>query len=143
MACVYTTNRNVNSDGSLIQNGYNWPEYSREMLTTAMICHHFRMFTMRAWNLAAGFDEKILNAVDYDMYLKLSEVGPFKHVNKISYNRVLHGENTSIKKLKEQKENHFKVVNASLDRQERYEFRYLPMSEEDSCRKYIFERNIV
>src|SRR5690606_27083490 len=114
LACVYTTYRNVNPDGSLIKNGYNWPVFSREKLTTAMIAHHFRMFTSRAWYLTTGFDETIANAVDYDMYLKLSEVGPFKHVNKISYNRTLHGENTSIKKLGLQKQNHFKAVNESL-----------------------------
>ncbi|HFM4266226.1 TPA: glycosyltransferase, partial [Escherichia coli] len=110
LACVYTTNRNIDREGNLISNGYNWPIYSREKLTSAMICHHFRMFTARAWNLTEGFNESISNAVDYDMYLKLSEVGPFKHINKICYNRVLHGENTSIKKLDIQKENHFKVV---------------------------------
>ncbi|HDR1472382.1 TPA: glycosyltransferase, partial [Pasteurella multocida] len=93
LACVYTTNRNVNPDGSLIANGYNWPEFSREKLTTAMIAHHFRMFTIRAWHLTDGFNEKIENAVDYDMFLKLSEVGKFKHLNKICYNRVLHGDN--------------------------------------------------
>ncbi|EPH3203712.1 glycosyltransferase, partial [Escherichia coli] len=116
LACVYTTNRNIDREGNLISNGYNWPIYSREKLTSAMICHHFRMFTARAWNLTEGFNESISNAVDYDMYLKLSEVGPFKHINKICYNRVLHGENTSIKKLDIQKENHFKVVNESLSR---------------------------
>lgn len=138
LACVYTTNRNVNPDGSLIANGYNWPVYSREKLTTAMICHHFRMFTARAWNLTTGFDEKITNAVDYDMYLKLSEVGPFKHINKICYNRVLHGENTSIKKLSIQKENHFKVVNESLKRQSIEKIEYKALSDKDTCRKYIF-----
>lgn len=139
LACVYTTNRNVNPDGSLIANGYNWPEYSREKLTTAMICHHFRMFTARAWNLTSGFDEKITNAVDYDMYLKLSEVGPFKHINKICYNRVLHGENTSIKKLGLQKENHFKVVNYSLERQKITSHRYESLSSDDACRKYVIK----
>ncbi|GHA12344.1 glycosyltransferase family 2 protein [Oceanisphaera arctica] len=136
LACVYTTNRNVNPDGSLIVNGYNWPEFSREKLTTAMICHHFRMFTARAWNLTEGFDEKITNAVDYDMYLKLSEVGPFKHINKICYNRVLHGENTSIKKIGLQKENHFKVVNKSLSRQKLKNVVYHPLTKKDNCRKY-------
>ncbi|ORL53416.1 glycosyltransferase family 2 protein [Pseudomonas putida] len=137
LACVYTTNRNVNPDGSLIADGYNWPEFSREKLTTAMIAHHFRMFTARAWNLTDGFDEKITNAVDYDMYLKLSEVGPFKHINKIAYNRVLHGENTSIKKLGAQKINHFAVVNKSLQRQSIKEFLYAPLnSTDDACRRY-------
>lgn len=140
LACVYTTNRNVDAEGKLISNGYNWPQYSREKLTTAMICHHFRMFTARAWNLTEGFDEKIVNAVDYDMYLKLSEVGPFKHVNKICYNRVLHGDNTSIKQLGEQKENHFRVVNEYLSRQGVRDFRYIPKDlGDDSSRKYVFE----
>ena len=140
LACVYTTNRNVKTDGSLIAKGYNWPGYSREKLTTAMIAHHFRMFTARAWYLTGGFDETITNAVDYDMYLKLSEIGSFKHINKISYNRVLHGENTSIKKLKIQKINHFLAVNKSLHRQGLNEMEYIAKSENnDSSREYRFE----
>lgn len=141
LACVYTTSRNVNSDGTLIANGYNWPVYSREKLTTAMIAHHFRMFTARAWHLTEGFDESITNAVDYDIYLKLSEVGPFKHINKICYNRVLHGKNTSIKKLDIQKYNHFKVVNKSFGRQGVKWLEYVPLNEKDEkCRKYLFLR---
>ncbi|SUA48958.1 LgtD [Neisseria zoodegmatis] len=140
LACVYTTNRNVNPDGTLIAKGYNWPEFSREKLTTAMIVHHFRMFSARAWHLTDGFDETITNAIDYDIYLKLSEVGEFKHLNKICYNRVLHGENTSIKKLGLQKINHFKVVNASLKRQFQNTYEYCPQDlNDDACRKYVFK----
>lgn len=142
LACVYTTNRNVNPDGSLIAKGYNWPLYSREKLTTAMIAHHFRMFTARSWHLTEGFDESITNAVDYDMYLKLSEVGPFKHINKISYNRVLHGENTSIKKIDIQKKNHFLVVNKSLQRQKSQAYKYKPREESSpESRSYEFEKS--
>jgi chondroitin synthase len=138
---VYSTNRNVNDDGTLIANGYNWPEFSREKLLTAMIVHHFRLFTMRAWSLTSGFNEDIANAVDYDMYLKLSEVGQFKHVNKICYNRVLHGENTSIKKLGVQKANHFKVVNQALKRQKVLAYEYLATEpDDDKSRKYTFNK---
>lgn len=141
LACVYTTNRNVDPNGKLISKGYNWPFYSREKLTTAMICHHFRMFTARAWNLTNGFDEKLSNAVDYDMYLKLSEVGPFQHLNKVCYNRVLHGENTSIKKLNAQKTNHFCSINNSLKRQGIKEFVFHPQHPDISeCRKYVIEQ---
>ncbi|HDJ8548117.1 TPA: glycosyltransferase [Escherichia coli] len=140
LACVYTTNRDIDREGNLISNGYNWPIYSREKLTSAMICHHFRMFTARAWNLTEGFNESISNAVDYDMYLKLSEVGPFKHINKICYNRVLHGENTSIKKLDIQKENHFKVVNESLSRLGIKKYKYSPLTNLNECRKYTWEK---
>jgi chondroitin synthase len=143
LACVYTTNRNVNHDGTLIANGYNWPVFSREKLTTAMIAHHFRMFTARAWHLTQGFDESIANAVDYDMYLKLSEVGPFKHINKISYSRVLHGENISIKKDDIQKKNHYFSVNQSLARQNIRRFKYMPANPESRTdRGYIFELEI-
>ncbi len=139
LACVYTTYRNVNPDGSLIAKGYNWPLYSREKLTTAMIAHHFRMFTARAWYLTEGFDENITNAVDYDIYLKLSEVGPFKHINKISYNRVLHGENTSIKNQAIQKKNHYLAVNNSLKRQGILNFNYKEKKPEDiASREYEF-----
>ena len=139
LACVYTGNRNVDPDGNLINVGYNWPEYSREKLACAMICHHFRMFSARAWHLTEGFNQNIENAVDYDVYLKLSEVGPFKHVNCISYNRVLHGNNTSIKNLGKQKDNHFIAVNRSLDRQMLSSWRYGPLNNNDeACRKYKF-----
>ncbi|MCD0495149.1 glycosyltransferase [Chromobacterium violaceum] len=143
LVCVYTTNRNVNPDGSLIANGYNWPEYSREKLMTAMILHHFRMFTARAWNLTSGFDEEITNAVDYDMFLKLSEVGKFRHINKVCYNRVLHGGNTSIVKLDQQKINHFSVVNSSFQRLGVSKTKYEPTNSEDpKCRKYKFTTSV-
>jgi len=141
LSCVYTGNRNVDPDGNLIAVGYNWPEHSREKLTCSMTAHHFRMFSARAWNLTDGFDEEIINAVDYDMYLKLSDVGPFKHLNYISYNRVLHGENTSIKKLGAQKINHFHVVNQALKRQNIFDWKlHAADSEDEACRKYEWSK---
>jgi chondroitin synthase len=139
LVCVYTTNRNIKPTGELISNGYNWPLYSREKFATAMIIHHFRMFSSRAWYLSGGFDEGITNAVDYDIYLKLSELGNFKHINKISYNRVLHGENTSIKKLGIQKKNHFKVLNNFLNRQSIGIFAEA-IDVDDNSRSFVFKR---
>jgi chondroitin synthase len=141
LACVYTTYRNVEPDGSLIGSGYNWSIFSREKLTTSMIAHHFRMFSVRAWHMTEGFDESIENAVDYDMYLKLSEVGPFKHINKICYNRVLHGENTTVKKPEIQKVNHFKSINRSLWRQGLHSYMVSPTDSVDpASRKYVFKK---
>lgn len=121
LVCVYTTYRNILKSGESIP-GYNWPEFSREKLMETMICHHFRMFTIRAWNLTAGFDEDMTNAVDYDMFLKLSEVGEFHHINTITYNRYLHTENTSITNKRAQMENHLNAINASLNRQHQNNF---------------------
>ena len=117
LVAVYTTNQNIYEQTGEIKPGYNWPVFSREKLINTMIFHHFRMFTARAWNLTAGFDEKIVNSIDYDMFLKISEVGQVKHINYNCYNRVLHDDNTSIVQIKEQKTNHFKVVNNALKRQ--------------------------
>lgn len=140
LACVYTTSRNVGPDGTVIANGYNWPVFSREKLMTAMIAHHFRMFTVRAWWQTGGFDESIVNAVDYDIYLKLSEVGQFLHVNKIGYNRVLHGDNTSIRKKDLQKQNHFAVVNQAFGRQGLSMVKYVALNSDDAdCRRYAFQ----
>lgn len=113
---VYTTYENQNIDGTITP-GYNYPVYSREKLTTAMIAHHFRMFRKRDWCRARGFDEKIKNAVDYDFYLKLSEICTAKHLNIIAYRRRLHGENTSLIENEIQNLNASIAVQNSLKRQ--------------------------
>ncbi len=121
LACVYTSYRNIGQDASSTQ-GYNYPKFSREKLMQTMICHHFRMFTARAWNLTEGFDETLTNAVDYDMFLKLSEVGEIFHINRITYNRYLHSSNTSVVDRTGQMTNHLKAINASLARQGLHQF---------------------
>lgn len=113
---VYTSYENQQIDGTITP-GYNHPVYTREKLTTAMIAHHFRMFRRRDWARAGGFSERLKNAVDYDFYLKLSEVCEAKHLNIISYRRRLHGENTSIVNFVDQNKNAMIAVNSSLQRQ--------------------------
>ncbi|NDW16233.1 glycosyltransferase [Alteromonas genovensis] len=112
---VYTTYENEYDDGR-IEQGYNYPVYLREKLVTAMIAHHFRMFRKLYWCRTEGFNERIKNAVDYDMYLKLSEVCNAKHLNIVGYRRRLHGNNTSIRNFSEQMKNTAIVVNDSLTR---------------------------
>lgn len=117
LGLVYTSNWNFDEESKEYRPGYNWPVFSREKLTVSMIVHHFRMFTARSWWLTGGFNTEIENAVDYDIYLKISEVAEAEHINMRSYIRRLHGANTSITKLEEQKRNHFRVINDSLARQ--------------------------
>jgi chondroitin synthase len=137
LGLVYTTNYNLDEHREKLTPGYNWPTFSRERLTCSMIAHHFRMFTRRAWSLTSGFSEDIQNAVDYDMYLKLSEVAECEHVNKRSYIRRLHGKNTSIAKLAVQKKNHFLAQNRSLMRQGIKRFKLIDARPgDDKSRKY-------
>jgi hypothetical protein len=81
-----------------------------------MIVHPFRLFRKRDWWRTSGFDESLENAVDYDMYSKLSDVCDFHHVNKILYSYRHHGQNTSIKKKLAQDKNTLKVIANSLKR---------------------------
>ena len=141
LACVYTGYRNVDPDGNLINVGYNWPEYSRQKNICAMITHPFRLFSARAWNLTEGFNDRVTNAVDFDMYLKLSDVGHFKHLNCISYNRVLHGENTSIVNSGAQKWNHIKAVNRTLRRQNISDWEFSATNtDDDTCRQFSWSK---
>ena len=65
----------IDDTSRVFAEGWNWPVFTREYLLTRMICHHFRFFRKRDWARTAGFNEGIRNAVDYDMMLKLAEVG--------------------------------------------------------------------
>ena len=50
----------------------------------------------------AGFDETLVNAVDFDFFLKLSEISDFKHINKVLYEYRVHDKNTSIVDIEKQ-----------------------------------------
>ncbi|MBH3390235.1 glycosyltransferase [Pseudomonas putida] len=112
---VYTTYENEYPDGR-IEQGYNYPVFTREKMLTAMIAHHFRIFKKRYWHRTLGFNERVRNAVDYDMYLKLCEVSEAEHLNIIGYRRRLHGQNTSLVNFGEQMKNTAVVVNSSMSR---------------------------
>ena len=134
---VYTTYENEYQDGR-IEQGYNFPVYLREKLVTAMIAHHSRMFRKLYWCRTEGFNERIKNAVDYDMYLKLSEVCNAKHLNVVGYRRRLHGDNTSIKNFSEQMKNTAVVVNSSLSRMG---LKYVASLEDENKSQLIFKGN--
>lgn len=102
LACVYGSCERVDAEGKLIGPEYSWKTFSRQKMMITSITHHFRMFRRQAWMRTTRFREDITNAVDYDIFLKMSEVGPFKHVDEVLYQRRWHGENTS--KLNEGKQ---------------------------------------
>jgi chondroitin synthase len=81
-----------------------------------MICHHFRFFRKRDWARTSGFDESIKNAVDYDMMLKLSEVGEVVHLNRVLYQYRKHADTTTVQNNECQTRNNFVVINNSLRR---------------------------
>jgi len=116
-ACCYSSAERINADGHHIKNEYNWPVFSREKMMITSIAHHFRMFRRAAWERTTGFRTDIRNAIDYDMFLKLSETGAFHHVDQVLYQRRWHGRNTSFMHERSQTTNTYRVQTEALKRQ--------------------------
>jgi O-antigen biosynthesis protein len=114
--CVYSSCERIDGEGNYLQDEYSFPTFSREKMMITSIAHHFRMFRRRDWMRTAGFNEELLNAVDYDMFLKLSEVCAFHHVEKMLYLRRWHGNNTSFVNENKQSSNTHIVLTYALER---------------------------
>lgn len=94
--CAYGSCERIDAEGAYVRDEYRWPVFSREKMMITSITHHFRMFRRAAWERTATFREDIVNGIDYDIFLKLSELGPFHHIDELLYQRRWHGENTSM-----------------------------------------------
>lgn len=116
LSLVYATTEYIDNDSRAFAEGWNWPVFSREYLLTRMICHHFRLFRKRDWARTSGFNETIRNAVDYDMMLKLAEVGEVAHLNRVLYQYRKHDATTTVQHNDEQSLNNFSVIGDSLRR---------------------------
>ncbi len=114
--CVYSSCERIDAEGNYIKDEYSYPTFSREKMMLTSIAHHFRMFRRRDWLRTDGFNEELLNAVDYDMFLKLSEVCTFYHLQKMLYLRRWHGKNTSFVNENKQSSNTHVVLTYALER---------------------------
>ncbi len=103
-------------EGEFLEDGYDWPEYSREKLMFGCIVHHFRLFRARDWWRTEGFARDLTNAVDFDMFLKMSDVTEMRHVEEWTYVYRIHDASTSISQKETQIRNHFVVLNRHLER---------------------------
>jgi chondroitin synthase len=116
LSLVYGTTEYIDENSKFVSQGWNWPVFSREYLLTKMIVHHFRFFKKRDFMRTSGFDQTIKNAVDYDMMLKLAEVGEVKHLNKVLYQYRRHSETTTVMDNSLQSINNYICINNSLKR---------------------------
>jgi len=80
-----------------------------------MIVSAFRMFRKRDWMRSEGFDESLSSAVDYDMFMKFSEIGHLHPINKIVYTYRWHDNNVS-QHVAHKSPNALLVVNKALTR---------------------------
>ena len=115
--CAYGNFRRIHPDGSPIDDGWEEPHFSRERLLRSMIVHPPRLFRRDAWEAVGRHDEHLTNAVDYDLFIRLSEIGSMHHVRKILYSYRILQTSTSRAKEGAQTRNTHLVVQRSLERQ--------------------------
>ena len=81
-----------------------------------MIIHHPRLFRRDAWEYLDGFNVKLVNAVDYDFFLRLAEIGEISHINEKLYSYRIHETSTSQDKYDIQTANTYVVQREALNR---------------------------
>jgi len=107
---VYGDSYLINARNEDLGYAYSWSVYSRQRLSNGMMIHHPRMFRRRDYNRTTGFDERITNAVDFDFFLKLSELTTGYHLQMPMYLYRQHDENTSkVDKSKQDSNTHYCV----------------------------------
>lgn len=140
IGCVYSSCERINADGSYAHDEYSFPVFSREKMALVSIAHHFRMFRRQAWDRTETFREDIVNAVDYDMFLKLSEVTEFHHIEEMFYQRRWHGENTSNVNEGHQTRNTYVVQTKMLERMGMERFWQVHVPDPEQPRKVTYRR---
>ncbi|MGD1865594.1 MAG: glycosyltransferase [Phormidesmis sp.] len=142
IGCVYSSCERIDADGNYLMDEYSYPKFSREKMLLTSIAHHFRMFRRRDWLRTESFNEELLNAVDYDMFLKLSEVCTFHHIEETLYARRWHGKNTSFVNEGKQSSNTPVVITYSLERMGLTDDWEVYVPDQERPRELAFRRKI-
>jgi len=90
---VYSDYEVIDEQGNCLGTVKGFKKFSRKLLMSQMIVSPFRMFRVKYWNRITKIDEDLSAAVDYDLFLKLSEVCNIYHYRKILYKYRVHDSN--------------------------------------------------
>ena len=116
ISCVYGRHYKWNQQDDTLEEAWHYPTFTRERMLHGMIVHHPRLFRKRDWSRVGGFSEALLNAVDYDFFQKISEVGEIEFHDHLLYKYAFHEQSTSISKSRIQTENTFLTMKNALYR---------------------------
>ncbi len=112
--CVYTKHSLVDAAGAQLGQGWSPTEFDRYDNLVGMSVPHLRSFRRALYHRTVGFDERLVNAVDYDFFLKLSNIAQIKFLDETLYRYRVHSTQTSSAKKGEQIKNHEIVVTKYL-----------------------------
>jgi len=113
---VYGDSYLIDSEGNNIGRAYSWSMYDRYKLLDGMMIHHPRMFRKRDFNRTRQFNNDLSNAVDYDFFLKMSEITDGFHLQTPLYLYRQHNTNTSIVNTDTQDNNNHTCIRNAFSR---------------------------
>ena len=115
--CVYGNFRRINPDGTLIDNGWEVPFFDRNRLMKDMIVHPPRLFRRDVWEFVGKHNTELSNAEDFDLFLRMSEVGTLSHVRETLYSYRILDTSSSRAQSEKMTLNTYTVIGNSLKRQ--------------------------
>ena len=116
---AYTRYKEVDKDGEFIRIGTRTEkEFDLNRQLVQFNTFHLRVIRRSHYKIAGGYNESLKYTGDYDLSLKLTELGQPIYLPNISYNYRLHGSNTSSQKKEETIREAFKVALHALRRRE-------------------------
>jgi len=138
--CVYTKHKLIDDQGILIGDGWSPSEFDRYENLVGMSVPHLRAYRRSLFHKTVGFDETLLNAVDYDFFLKLSEHANIHFLDDFLYFYRVHKTQTSSAYKVEQQKNHEVAVNRHLERLGLCDFYAKSINPFEPQRNFLFKK---
>ncbi|MBE9065004.1 sulfotransferase, partial [cf. Phormidesmis sp. LEGE 11477] len=117
VSMVYSDYWDVSESGAPLKRGHRCAiPYSKDRLLLDFMAFHFRLFRRQSFAAIGGIDPQFVYAADYDLSLKLSEVGEVVHLKQALYFYRQH--RNSISSTQQLKQVHYsqKAVADALER---------------------------
>ena len=115
--CAYGNFRRIKPDGSFIDDGWEEPIFDRARLMKDMIIHPPRLFRRDVWEFIGRHNTELSNAEDFDLFVRMSEVGTMKHVRQTLYSYRILETSSSRAHSDTMTKNTYTVIENSLKRQ--------------------------
>ena len=114
---LYTDCLEVDVHGTPIQiGGRSLKEYTEITSLTQFIPFHLRLIRRKCFDKIGGYDPSLKYAGDYDLSLKLAEVGEVIYLNRPLYFYRIHSQNTSFANFRNVNNEVLSICNAALVR---------------------------
>ncbi|NBT74235.1 MAG: glycosyltransferase, partial [Betaproteobacteria bacterium] len=114
---LYTQYQEVNGEGKPLRKGTrSLTPFHQQRMLVQFITYHLRVIRRSAYHQCGGYNSNLQFCGDYDLSLRLCELGIPTHLAKPLYNYRLHGDNTSSHQRQATIQEAFVVAQQALSR---------------------------